>query len=290
MKAPTVNDLAHALGQLCRRNRDGSHATQANRLRGLQAMAGDLYALGYKMPKATSIKPKHVTALVDHWQGQGLSQATLKNRLGWIRWWAEKVNKASVVPRDNATLGIASRATNAESNRSWDLPSTLVLADPYMQTSLELIAAFGLRIEEALKLRPQQADQGHCLKLNGSWTKGGRPREVPIRTDAQRQLLHRATALVGQGAMIPAGKSYIQHRKAFEHQTLKQGLSNLHGLRHAYAQARYYELTGWHSPRHGGPNRRAMTRPQRRLDYQARLIISQELGHNRTSITKIYLG
>ncbi|MEM5585225.1 phage integrase N-terminal domain-containing protein [Roseibium sp. AS2] len=284
-----MNDLAHALGQLCRRNRDGSHATQANRLRGLQAMAGDLYQLGYRVPKAASLKPKHVTALVDHWQGQGLSQATLKNRLGWIRWWAEKVNKSSVVPRDNASLGIAPREKTV-TNRAWQPEADEPLPDPRMQTSIDLMAAFGLRLEEALKLRPVQADRGHVLHLQGSWTKGGREREIPIRTDQQRALLTRAKELVGKQSMIPAERTYIQHRKAFEHQALKHGITNVHGLRHAYAQTRYADLTGWACPKQGGPQLKELTKPQRELDRQARLIVSQELGHSRIAITKIYLG
>ena len=51
------------------------------------------------------------------------------------------------------------------------------------------MAAFGLRLEEALKLKPVQADKGHVLRLQGSWTKGGRTREIPIRDDRQRALL-----------------------------------------------------------------------------------------------------
>lgn len=284
-----MNDLAYGLGQLCRRNRDGSRATQANRIRGLQAMANDLYQLGFKLPRPSSLKPKHVTQLVDHWKGQGLSNATLKNRVGWIRWWAEKVNKASVVPRDNADLGIASREKQ-EINRAWTPTKTQSLPNPHMQASLDLMRTFGLRLEEALKIKPKQADKGHLLRLQGSWTKGGRPREIPIHTKEQRKLVDSAKELVGNRSMIPADKSYIQHRKAFEHQALKHGISNLHGLRHAYAQARYHEITGWACPKQGGPQRKDLSEKERELDRVARLIVSQELGHNRISITTTYLG
>lgn len=284
-----MNDLAYALGQLCRRNRDGSHATQANRRRGLQAMAGDLYQLGFKLPKPNSLKPKHVQGLVDYWKEQGLSSATVKNRIGWIRWWAEKVNKASVVPRENAQLGIAPRTCNAR-NRAWAPEPRQSLPDPHMQASLDLMQSFGLRMEEALKIKPQQADQGHVLRLQGSWTKGGRPREVPIRTPGQRELLDRITEMVGSQSLIPADKSYIQHRKAFEHQTLKHGISHVHGLRHAYAQTRYQELTGWVCPKQGGPLRKDLSNAQRDLDRAARLIVAQELGHGRLSVTATYLG
>jgi hypothetical protein len=61
-------------------------------------------------------------------------------------------------------------------------------------------------------------------------------------------------------------------------------------LRHAYAQARYEELTGWKSPIAGGPSSKSLTREQRDQIHQARLIISRELGHEREQISAVYLG
>jgi hypothetical protein len=56
----------------------------------------------------------------------------------------------------------------------------------------------------------------------------------------------------------------------------------MHGLRHAYAQNRYYEeLTGWKAPAAGGSESRALTLEQRAADREARLTISRELGHER---------
>jgi integrase len=49
--------------------------------------------------------------------------------------------------------------------------------------SLRLQRAFGLRREEAIKLQPRWADRGDHLQLKASWTKGGRERTVPIRTE-----------------------------------------------------------------------------------------------------------
>ena len=68
------------------------------------------------------------------------------------------------------------------------------------------------------------------------------------------------------------------------------GLSKMHGLRHAYAQQRYRELTGWPSPHAGGPSKRELTEAQQASDQQARLTISEELGHVREQITAVYLG
>src|SRR5205085_7900825 len=44
--------------------------------------------------------------------------------------------------------------------------------------SLRLQAAFGLRREESIKIRPDWADRGDVLKLKDSWTKGGKERDV----------------------------------------------------------------------------------------------------------------
>lgn len=282
-----MNDLAMDLVRLCLHNRDGSMATQANRRRGLSAAAADLYQLGFRVPKATSLKPKHVSTLVDYWYGQGVSTATIKNRVGWLRWWAEKVDKASIIPRDNAELGIRTREGDPR-NRAWALPANFSLPDRRMALSVRLMAAFGLRVEEALKFRPRQADTGPAIVLKGSWTKGGRPREIPVHTFAQRALLDGAKLLVGADSMIPPEDTYIRHRRRLEHETLKRGLTNLHGLRHRYAQLRYRDLTGWNSPKEGGPTQ--FTEAERALDKAARQAIAGELGHARVAITVVYLG
>jgi site-specific recombinase XerC len=63
------------------------------RERQLTAIANQLHELGFRQLKATSLKQKHVQALVNHWLGQNLSPGTIKNRMSCLRWWAEKINK-----------------------------------------------------------------------------------------------------------------------------------------------------------------------------------------------------
>lgn len=286
-----MDTLAYDLKTICLHNRDGSHTTQANRFRMLQAIGRELRAGGYKLPTARSLKPKHVQFLVNAWQAGGLTAGTIKNRMGALRWAAEKVNKASIIPHENAALGIADREHhNGNKAQKLDLDKLAGVKCPHMQMSVRLMAAFGLRMEEALKFRPELADKGDKIALKASWTKGGRYREVPIHTERHRALLDEAKALVGDGSLIPTDRSYIQHRKAFEYATLKAGFSNLHGLRHNYAQARFKQLAGFACPKAGGVDKNALTAAQRRADYLARLTVSRELGHDRIDITKAYLG
>ena len=88
----TVKDLNHQLKALCRRNRDGSFGTGDDRWHMLRLMATQLHELGYQKMQATSLKPKHVEALISRWREQGISIGTLKNRLSVLRWWAGKVS------------------------------------------------------------------------------------------------------------------------------------------------------------------------------------------------------
>ena len=86
------------------------------------------------------------------------------------------------------------------------------------------------------------------------WAKRvGRPREVPVRNDAQRALLDEARRLVGSGALIPPQRNYRQQLKVYESQTREAGLYRMHGLRHLYALTRYEEITGWKAPDGGRP-------------------------------------
>jgi len=287
-----MKTLNFELKQLCRRNRDGGFATQADRARLLGLIADQLHELGFAHLHVASLKPKHVEALVARWQGESLAAGTIKNRMAQLRWWAEKIGKANVVAKDNAHYGIAERQHVSNQSQARTLtPGELDrITDPYTRMSLELQAAFGLRRAESIKIQPAWADRGSVLALKASWCKGGRAREVPLRTDAQRQVLESAKALAGRGSLIPADLRYVQQLKRFEHQCARAGIHHVHGHRHAYVQARYRELTGWAAPAAGGPKARELSPAEKTLDREARLEISRELGHEREQITAVYLG
>ncbi len=287
-----VNDLNFQLNELCRQNRDGSYATQAQRQWILDLVANQLHELGFRQLAKHSLKPKHVEALVKHWREEKLAVATIKNRMAALRWWARKVNRQNVIERTNDRYGIPHRQFVSDENKAKTVTTDVLskIRDNYVRMSLELQQAFGLRREEAIKFMPSYADRGDTLILKDTWTKGGKARELPIRTPEQRDVLDRAHQLAGRGSLIPANRNYVEQLRAYEGNTSRAGLSKLHGLRHAYAQQRYLELTGWNAPAAGGPHSNALTCEQKQLDHEARLTISRELGHERESVTGIYLS
>jgi len=286
-----MNPLEHRFVVLTRRNRDGSQSTQAERIQILRLFARQLYELGYSPKSERNLKLKHYLAVIKLWKDQGVSDRTIANRVAAFRWVGEKTHRENVLPPNNADLGLGKRACNATSRANHAPESALrKLNDPNIRISLALQRYFGLRREEAMKIQPRRADRGDTLVLKGRWTKGGREREIPIRNEMQRDILETAKAIAQNGSLIPAHRSYKEQLAKWEYATAKAGIPQTHGLRHAYAQTRYQELTGWASPHQGGPSRKTLQGQQRELDSQARLTIAEELGHSRISIVQVYLG
>ncbi len=288
----SMQDLEYELRGMVRRASRTAYGTRAAREDVLMQAARALYEMGFRKMKPESLKPKHVEALVERWKQQGLSAGTMKNRMSHLRWWANAINKAPVVARENANYGIDNRrfVTGEDKSRQLEADKLAQVRDQHIRLSLRLQAAFGLRREESLKFSPAYADRGNHVQLKDSWCKGGRAREIPVRTPEQRALLDEARRLAGRGSLIPANKTYVQHLRTYERATVRAGLDRNHGLRHRYAQARYEQIAGWPCPAAGGPSRQSLTSEQRERDREARQQVSRELGHERLAVVAVYCG
>lgn len=284
-KGSFINVLKH--------NKDGSFSTQASRRKILLQAAESLWQMGYKLDGAKFIRTRHIHKLVEHWKTNGDQAGTLRNKTAVLRWLMEKLNKAQVVP-DNNALNIPKRqyVTNTDKSRNLSESDLEKIDKPLRKLSLQAQKLFGLRIEESLKIQPHIADQGDKLFLKASWTKGGRARHIPITTNEQRCWLNDAKALVTYKtqSLIPPDKSYENYLNATYKYYERKGIHKTHGLRHAYAQQRYQELTGWACPAKGGPSRNQLSPEKQQIDKDARLKISESLGHCRLAIVAIYCG
>ena len=209
-----------------------------------------------------------------------------------LRWLAQKINNPTLIAKDNSYYEIGRRTfvTNADKSLEFEPGKIAAINDPHIRLSAELQKEFGLRREEAMKFIVSKADKGTEIQLQGSWTKGGKPRNIVVRNAVQRALLDRVHKLCGNGSLIPASRTYVQHKRLFEKAMHKVGLVRTHGARHLYAQDRYLELSGNPAPNKGGRGRTDMTKEERKRDDEFRLIISKELGHERIAIVAVYIG
>ncbi|ENF3345600.1 hypothetical protein ABQ674_000809 [Salmonella enterica] len=179
-----MNRLNYELKNLCKRNHDGAFATQKNRHNGLQLIADQLQAAGFQtsVMSVHDLKGRHISRLVSLWKQQSLSDATMKNRLAMLRWWAEKIGNPGVV-KTNEEYGISQRHLVTNESKAETLTGKdLSMISPWVALSFRLQEAFGLRREESMKfrvswaLKGQSPDSISAISLKPSWTKGGRSR------------------------------------------------------------------------------------------------------------------
>ena len=127
--------------------------------------------------------------------------------------------------------------------------------------------------------------------IKESWAKGGRRREIAVRTDGQRQVLREARQLAGSGAMIAPGRNYRMQRDAYE-----AGVPGGRVRQDARPTARVCSAPvrgddgvavpgAWRSLRG-----RTLRGSEREADRRARLAVSEELGHGRIEVAAQYLG
>ena len=141
-----MREFNYELKQLCQRNRDGSYATQADRERILELIANQLQEMGFKHMHATSLKAKHVAALVARWHGSRLrpepSKTAWRSCAGSPRRTARP--RSSRPPMTPTAFPDRVYVTNVSKAIELDRERLARIDDPY--TPMSLRAATGIRL------------------------------------------------------------------------------------------------------------------------------------------------
>lgn len=285
-------------------NREASTQTREDRKKVLLLVFAQLKALGYPLASPYNLKEKHIEVLAKHWGEQGLGARTLHTRMSMLRVFSRWIGKPGMVKDTSDYFPDAQRISTATDNKAWEAhgldPAEIIeqalALDKRFGIMLMLQKEFGLRVKETLELAPLKGvtpDGCHLMVVDG--TKGGLPRLVPIRTEAQRHALSCAQVIVAKGKnkrMRWDGMTFEQSRNRFYDIMKKLGLTRgdkgvtAHGLRHGFAQARSRSITRQPTPIEGGKPKDVD--PQ--LHAQAQQTVSLELGHRRKDVTNFYYG
>jgi len=299
MSLNKLRSAEYSINQIVKQSNYQSHTSRHDMKHILVKCVKDLHQLGFKVAHVKGFKAKHVFKLVEHWKAQEKSPGTIKNCLSKLRELGRIMGDEKLVKKENAAYQIDARTYKSEHSRGIYNLDLSKCTNPYIKLSLEGQRLFGLRREESLKIVIKEAVNDGYLKLKPSWTKGGIGRNIPIRTAEQKEWIRKVQSLVTPGkSLIPENDSYKKHLNRYVYQTRQMSLKNLHGLRHAYAQERYKELTryfdkegkGWECPFLGGKNKQEMSEYERKIDIKVKHILTRELGHSRPNITEVYLG
>jgi hypothetical protein len=263
-------------------------------------LARDLTAAGVsKNGAAGKITKEQIKAVVENWKNAGYTVGTMQDKMSSLRSILNAAGNKEAASISNVKLGIREGRdvlNKANIDKSCRIPgaSLLEVKDVTVKAAIQLTASYGLRKEEAAKT-VYQLSKGHSVEkdgklvLKGKWCKNGRPREFTMR-DGGKAL--REVARTVLGVEIKGRVEQFRSRIDYAVKQLKAEDKNvhMHGLRHAYAQERYREITGMLAPAAGGLKYAEMT-PERQNDYiRAAGIIAHELGHNRETISQTYIG
>jgi site-specific recombinase XerC len=285
--------------QILKYNRDGSPDRQLARHQNLMRCIDQLQERGYaKRWDIHKLGKKEVSRLVHDWRSQGLAHRTIANRMVDIRWLADKVGRLDQIP-SNKDIGIGLRKNQDGYGESKALAPdwARIHSLPERERLItELRIEFGLRTQEAIKFQHTYATQdAGKIQLKGSWTKGGRPREIEIANDRQRELLDRVgrfQAERGERSMIPGDqkfRTYYAEYNGIRHAAEVAG----HEYRHHWAQQRFAQVSGGiDAPHAGGPAYASLQDDERQRWDRAARVVNQELGHGegREDITATYIG
>ena len=291
-----ADKTTYQLALTLKHNRDGSPDNRQTRYRELHNMINHLQTnRGYsKRWDIHKFDRKEVNRLVHDWKKQGLSHGTIENRLSHARWLANHVNSNNTIPKMNKALGLKKMAEPTQKAMELDRLKLATMPERE-QLSTELRSEFGLRTEESLKFQYEYATQKDgVIQLKGNWTKGGRPREVQITNDKQRDLLDRIGRYQqanGDRSMIPNHRTYKSYRRDYDEIRLAADVPG-HALRHQWAQERFEQVAGIKSPHAGGGLYSELNQEdQARYKYAAG-VVNNELGHGhgRQDITATYIG
>lgn len=281
--------------KLRKHNRQGSIQTKTRYYQAMQRFCGYL-ADEWRLQKLSNIAPKHIQAYTEHLKQTNKSASTIKTDLAAIRFYHNLMSEPRHELPDNSTLSLKRRKFLGY-NRAWSEEEfnlmhgyAIKAGRPDYACAINLAYYAGLRIHECCRIDTAMAEKilrDGCIAIPVNMTvkgKNGKIRIIPvneiIKTDF-RNLLE-TTARGDKLIVLPGMKTHIYikklqnfilyHRKKLPPREKKERLT-FHGLRHAYAQARYNEFIN-----------------QAMKPWEAKKAVSNLIGHERGDVTSIYLS
>jgi integrase len=290
--------------QAAHKDKKVGQGSQDKRRTVIKGFFSDLFYLGYRIESIYNLKEKHLMAVFHFLEEQGQSPATIQNKISIMRVFCVWIGKVGMVGdsviyvKDKSSVR---RSMVVKEDKSWAGKGVDVLAklaevtnaDETIALVLELCWAFGLRVQEALKLRPGVSHVGEFVwVLEG--TKGERPRVIPVENAIQRNVLAKSKAIVDKktGFFGKRGKTFKQKHTRFYTVMVACGITlrddgiTAHGLRYQYMHESFKLLMGIEPPIRGGD----INQVAKYKYHEASQQLMERAGHTRVSIGASYYG
>ena len=299
-----AKNLREQLESIFRHCNEKSYKTRARYLEAANHFCCFL-AARFRLEKFKNVDDRHFRAYAEHLKAIGASPATIQAELAGIRFFyrlSGGKNKLS----DNRSLNLPKRAVGTE-NRAWlpeEKEKAVAIATRMGRTdvviAIDLVYELGLRVEEICVTRVEflisakntgifvvpkgKGGQRRAIKLNlmqramiskyveYAKAMGLQPGEYLISDSEKHGVKMEIKSLQNwmshnrEKFMVKDREKIVEAGKKKRHATI-----SWHGLRHSYAQKTYAEAL--------------KAKPK-----QAEKIVSENLGHHRCKVTRIYLA
>lgn len=266
----------------------------------------------FKLKNIRNLHDKHVVAYIKSRQAAGIAPKTLKNDLGAVRYLHDMIPNPKFELSDNEVLKREFEVTfektpAVKGDRSWTVKEYRNLyefADAQAsgnQTAADtrdvmiLCRTMGLRIAEAVAMHRSQAEQALRTGIYPvrNEAKNGKWREVPLSVEARSMLTGRLPK-VGRGQKVfvqPDEKTHhaINRLEKFL-ETHRIKFTTVEGEQKRMYEGQASPLT-FHGLRYNYVQDRVKQEMAKGYTYeQAALFVTQEVGHERIDVIKVYLG
>ncbi len=274
----------------------------------------------FKLKNLKNLHDKHVVAYIKHRQEEGIASKTLKNDLGAIRYMHDMVPNVKYELSDNKILkenfSVSLDKTPAvKGNRAWtqyeykgmhQLASEVIQRGSKgsetakdMRDIMTVCRTMGLRVTEAVAMTRSQAEQAirtGAYQVKGE-AKNGKWRQVPLSNAAQKVFEIKLQE-------TPRGGRFFVHPNEKTHAAVNRMEKFLFNNREKVETKEGTELRTWgkygkthtnkltfHGLRYGYVQDRVQEEMKKGFSLeQAALIVTKEVGHERTDVIKVYLG
>ncbi|WP_027361955.1 phage integrase N-terminal domain-containing protein [Halodesulfovibrio aestuarii] len=241
----------------------GSGKTQYNNRGQSIRFAKRLHQLGYQVQHWKNISNRHIGVVVDDWQQQGLAVSTIKAYLSSARQMCRAYGNDRI-HKNNSEFGVGKRCYIATQSKAAPeivyrgvLDQLLSGSERFQRIARQLTVMheLGLRHEETRKINPTTALLPKGRIYISAGTKGGRDRILHTPSQKQIDAVKKLAPFIGKNSNSgPDEVSEASWKKYVCKIVGRMGLciracgASLHGLRHAYAQARHKYLTNLPAP------------------------------------------
>ena len=259
----------------------------------------------FRLQKFKNVEDRHFRAYVEYLIESGASPATIQSDLSGIRFFHRLSGSKNKLSENNC-LDLPKRAVGVE-NRAWlpeEKEKARAVAEGMGRTdvviAIDFIDAFGLRIEEMCRTKLEYLmsalKNGQLVVPKG---KGGQSRPITLNPD-QRALIAKYVEYAKAIGLRPGDylisssekhgvldakrslqnwmsynreKFMVKDREKIVEEGKKKRHATIswHGLRHSYAQKTHEEVS-------------------KEKPGKADKIVSENLGHHRLTVTRIYLA